>query len=151
MGVGAGLYMYDVVAKSSHSLSHLLMSSCTNGRRKTTFALTLILMATGHWPWPWGLSLTYTANRVTFVTCNDDKFAFHLQNQKAFLSMVTLHLEIRASTPMKFPWGLQNFSEFSKLSPWILCETGHILKMLRLRFHCSQRHYSSVQMELDWS
>jgi len=29
MGVGAGLYMYDVVVKSSRSLSHLLMSSCT--------------------------------------------------------------------------------------------------------------------------
>jgi len=28
MGVGAGLYMCDVVVKSSHSLSHLLMSSC---------------------------------------------------------------------------------------------------------------------------
>jgi len=28
MGVGAGLYMYDVVVKSSSSLSHLLMSSC---------------------------------------------------------------------------------------------------------------------------
>jgi len=30
MGVGAGLYMYDVVGKSSRSLSHshLLMSSC---------------------------------------------------------------------------------------------------------------------------
>jgi len=28
MGVGAGLYMYDVVVKSSHSLSDLLMSSC---------------------------------------------------------------------------------------------------------------------------
>ena len=27
MGVGAGLYMYDVVVKSSRSLSHLLMSS----------------------------------------------------------------------------------------------------------------------------
>ena len=27
MGVGTGLYMYDVV-KSSRSLSHLLMSSC---------------------------------------------------------------------------------------------------------------------------
>ena len=30
MGVGAGLYMCDVVKKSSRSLSHLLMSSCTN-------------------------------------------------------------------------------------------------------------------------
>jgi len=30
MGVGAGLYMYDVVVKSSRSLSHLLMSSCNN-------------------------------------------------------------------------------------------------------------------------
>jgi len=28
MGVGAGLYMYVVVVKSSRSLSHLLMSSC---------------------------------------------------------------------------------------------------------------------------
>jgi len=27
MGVGAGLYMYDVVVKSSRSLCHLLMSS----------------------------------------------------------------------------------------------------------------------------
>jgi len=35
MGVGAGLYMYDVVVKGSRSLSHLLISSCTNGRRKT--------------------------------------------------------------------------------------------------------------------
>ena len=30
MGVGTGLYMYDVVVKSSRSLSHLLMSSCFN-------------------------------------------------------------------------------------------------------------------------
>jgi len=28
MGVGASLYMYKVVLKSSRSLSHLLMSSC---------------------------------------------------------------------------------------------------------------------------
>jgi len=28
MGVGAGLYMCDVVKRSSRSLSHLLMSSC---------------------------------------------------------------------------------------------------------------------------
>jgi len=28
MSVGAGLYMYDVVVKSSRLLSHLLMSSC---------------------------------------------------------------------------------------------------------------------------
>jgi len=28
MGVGGGLYVYDVVVKSSRSLSHLLMSSC---------------------------------------------------------------------------------------------------------------------------
>jgi len=28
MGVGAGLYMYDVVVKSSRLLSHLVMSSC---------------------------------------------------------------------------------------------------------------------------
>jgi len=30
MGVGAGVYMYDVVVKSSRSLSHLLMSTCLN-------------------------------------------------------------------------------------------------------------------------
>jgi len=29
MGVGSGLYMYDAVVKRSRSLSHLLMSSCT--------------------------------------------------------------------------------------------------------------------------
>ena len=28
MGVGSGLYMYDVVVKRSHSSSHFLMSSC---------------------------------------------------------------------------------------------------------------------------
>jgi len=33
MGVGDGLCMYNVVAKSSRLLSHLLMSSCTNGCR----------------------------------------------------------------------------------------------------------------------
>jgi len=34
MGVGAGLYMCDVVVKSSRSLSHLLMSSCFVKRKK---------------------------------------------------------------------------------------------------------------------
>jgi len=29
MGVGAGFYTYDVVVKSSRSLSHLLASSCS--------------------------------------------------------------------------------------------------------------------------
>ena len=29
MGVGSGLYMYDVVVKRSRSLSHLLMNSCS--------------------------------------------------------------------------------------------------------------------------
>jgi len=28
VGVGAGVYVYDVVVKGSRSLSHLLMSSC---------------------------------------------------------------------------------------------------------------------------
>jgi len=32
MGVGVGLYMYDVVVKSSRLLSHLLMSSCVTLR-----------------------------------------------------------------------------------------------------------------------
>jgi len=30
MGVGAGLYMCDVVVKSSRSQFHLLMTSCTS-------------------------------------------------------------------------------------------------------------------------
>jgi len=30
MGVGAGMYMYDAVVKSSRSLSHRLISSCKN-------------------------------------------------------------------------------------------------------------------------
>jgi len=34
MGVGSGLYMYDVVVKSSRSLSHLLVSSCNYGGGK---------------------------------------------------------------------------------------------------------------------
>jgi len=36
MGVGAGLYMCDVVVKSSRSLSHLLMSSCSPTLIETT-------------------------------------------------------------------------------------------------------------------
>jgi len=32
MGVGAGLYVYDVVVKSSRSVPHLLLSSCHNIR-----------------------------------------------------------------------------------------------------------------------
>ena len=32
MGIGAGLYVYDIVVKSSRSLSHLLMSSCQDIR-----------------------------------------------------------------------------------------------------------------------
>jgi len=35
MGVGAGLYMCDVVVKSSRSLSHLLMSSCIDSGLQT--------------------------------------------------------------------------------------------------------------------
>jgi len=30
MGVGSGLFMYDVVVKRSRSLSHFLMSFCYN-------------------------------------------------------------------------------------------------------------------------
>ena len=42
MGVGAGLYMYDVVVKNSRSLSHLLISSCF------IFGLPLIVST---WAW----------------------------------------------------------------------------------------------------
>jgi len=55
MGVGAGLYMCDVVVKSSRSLSHLLMSSCS-------LSLTVSELWRHQWrhnepcrlhPWPW--------------------------------------------------------------------------------------------------
>jgi len=42
MGVGAGLYMYDVVVKSSRSLSHLLMSSCMTFDDKRLSTLQII-------------------------------------------------------------------------------------------------------------
>jgi len=32
MDVGSGMYMYDVVVKSSRSLSHLLMNYCFGSR-----------------------------------------------------------------------------------------------------------------------
>ena len=41
MGVGAGLYMYDVVVKRSRSLSHLLMSSCMNCQKISVFRFSL--------------------------------------------------------------------------------------------------------------
>jgi len=41
MGVGAGLYMYDVLVKSSRSLSHLLISSCIQTVAPKRFALTI--------------------------------------------------------------------------------------------------------------
>jgi len=36
MGVGAGLYIYDVVVKGSRSLSHLLMRSCYRYYKKAS-------------------------------------------------------------------------------------------------------------------
>jgi len=44
MGVGAGLYMCDVVKKSSRSLSHLLMSSCTPLQPQSVTALLPVLI-----------------------------------------------------------------------------------------------------------
>jgi len=46
MGVSAGLYMYDVVVKSSRSLSHLLMSSCVLTDRLSMSSLMLCLGST---------------------------------------------------------------------------------------------------------
>ena len=54
MGVGAGLYMCDVVKKSSRSLSHLLMSSCLSmlamnwNNASFTNILSFILMLLSH-------------------------------------------------------------------------------------------------------
>jgi len=47
MGVGAGLYMCDVVVKSSRSLSHLLMSSCMDLRALGKYRNVSDLHATG--------------------------------------------------------------------------------------------------------
>jgi len=46
MGVSAGLYMYDVVVKSSRSLFHLLMSSCVLSGRLSMSSLMLCLGST---------------------------------------------------------------------------------------------------------
>jgi len=43
VGVGAGLYMYDVVVKSSGSLSHLLMSSCVSCHRADIIRATVVV------------------------------------------------------------------------------------------------------------
>jgi len=43
MGVGAGLYMCDVVVKSSRSLSHLLMSSCLDYASRASTLLSSVL------------------------------------------------------------------------------------------------------------
>ena len=49
MGVGAGLYMYDVVVKRSRSLFHLLMSSCfTNTDSNERINLVNKLLAEKH-------------------------------------------------------------------------------------------------------
>jgi len=40
MGVGAGLYMYDVVVKRSRLLSHLMVSSCYLLQKRYTFVQT---------------------------------------------------------------------------------------------------------------
>jgi len=39
MGVGSGLYMYDVVLKRSRSVSHPLMSSCFPAAKDGTLCL----------------------------------------------------------------------------------------------------------------
>jgi len=44
MGVGSGLYMYDVVVKRSRSLSHLLMSSCYTDEEKMAPVMRMVMM-----------------------------------------------------------------------------------------------------------
>jgi len=58
MGVGAGLYMYDVLVKSSRSLSHLLISSCIQTVAPKRFALyyrsrTVAWLFVLSCPWRW--------------------------------------------------------------------------------------------------
>ena len=45
MGVGSGLYMFDVIVKRSRSLSHVLMSYCLNYFRCRTAAWQVIRSA----------------------------------------------------------------------------------------------------------
>jgi len=39
MGVGSGLYLYDVVVKRSRSLSYLLMSSCIVSQTEASISI----------------------------------------------------------------------------------------------------------------
>ena len=55
MGVGAGLYMYDVVVKTrSRSLSHLLMSSCQLKILSLTYSKAVRLKTAGDHKRPQG-------------------------------------------------------------------------------------------------
>ena len=60
MGVGAGLYMCDVVVKSSRSLSHLLMSSCY--LRQGGLCFRRCLLITLHKNFQTDLPAIFTAN-----------------------------------------------------------------------------------------
>jgi len=60
MGVGAGLYMCVVVVKSSRSLSHLLMSSCTHTSHYHRQALG-VKDQSANWDW---LVITYIYDEV---------------------------------------------------------------------------------------
>jgi len=59
MGIGPGLYIYDVVVKSSRSLSNLLMSSCLTGEDMLKAADRKLLAR-------WSICSAYTAVRVTW-------------------------------------------------------------------------------------
>jgi len=68
MGVGSGLYMYDVVVKRSHSLSHLLMSSCvTYGKLQVGLGQARCSIATERTKQP--IDTRYAANKPRRRTC----------------------------------------------------------------------------------
>jgi len=69
MGVGASLNMYDVVVKSSRSLSHLMISSCYRQHRAQRHAPVFKLLGGRFWGFSprrgdtlhrWGLNLAWT-------------------------------------------------------------------------------------------
>jgi len=68
MGVGAGLYMFDVVVKSSRSQSHLLMSSCNLVDDRRLF----VLMSVRHYACFYDVQLylrtSFKHNRHSLIT-----------------------------------------------------------------------------------
>jgi len=74
MGVGAGLYMCDVVVKSSRSLSHLLMSSCSHTKSRQYAAFAHILKQLHEIAYFFHVIVVLPVD-FTFISCLTDSVA----------------------------------------------------------------------------